>query len=96
MHRNGTAGLVPEGDVERSKATLNGLTVHFVHVKEGVFQGGISLRPRAPAPGSALRAAIVGTKVGPRFVRLVGPKKTLDAAGGPFRELLASLEPVGS
>jgi hypothetical protein len=81
-------------DTKRTERTMNGMKQTIVEV-EGTYASGM---PGGP-PGSAtpksnyrLIGAVVETPAGPYFFKMTGPKKTVDAARGPFYTLLDSIK----
>ena len=87
----------PDGKALKNRATrgateVNGLKVSTVDVT-GTFVA--EMRPGATEhfnkPGFRLRAAVVETPRGPYYIKMTGPAKTVAAADGDFKKLLASL-----
>ena len=88
----------PDGSSSAEKATratqtINGLEVTTVDVS-GTYVA--EVRPGASEhynkPGFRLRAAVVRTPRGPYYIKVTGPAKTVAAADGDYKALLASLK----
>jgi len=87
-------------DAEPAKRThkkLRGLDVWTLEVG-GTFLAtgmGPSAGAQAPRPGWRLQGAVVETKGGSYFFKLVGPSASVRAARAEFDALLESIEPAG-
>jgi hypothetical protein len=80
---------------ETKKETIAGMPVTLVDVK-GTFAGsGMGMGPSQPQQGWRLLGAIVEGPEGPVFFKLTGPERSVAAAQGDFRKLLASLKKRG-
>jgi hypothetical protein len=89
----------PDGSASKEKAkreqqTINGMKVTLVDVS-GTYVA--EVRPgsseRHNKPGFRVRAAVVETPLGPYYVKMTGPAKTVAAAEADFAALLRSLKP---
>jgi hypothetical protein len=72
--------------------TVNGLKVTLLDVS-GTYTGGDMAGSSGQAkPNFRMRAAVIDTPKGAYFIKLVGPKKTIDRWDQGFREFIKSAE----
>ena len=79
-------------DGKQSKKTLGAIELTLFDI-EGTYQPGRPMAPKPPKPGFAMIGAIAQTKSsGNYFLKLTGPKNTVEAAREAFMTLLDSLK----
>lgn len=69
------------------KKELGSKQVTFVQA-EGTYLSGQPGGPKTPQPGSMLAGAIIDSKEGNVFIRMVGPKATVEQAQTAFRKMI--------
>lgn len=69
------------------KNELGGKQVTFVQA-EGTYLSGQPGGPKTPQPGSMLAGAILDSKEGNVFIRMVGPKAVVEQAQPAFRKMI--------
>jgi hypothetical protein len=74
-----------EGKKTESKK-IGGTPVTFVEAS-GTFLVGPPFGQKVPKAGYALRGAIIGAKGGAIFIKMTGPKKTVDKATADFMKM---------
>lgn len=78
------------GQPKPTRTKVSGLDVTLV-AAEGTYASGMPGGQQTPKSGWALRGAIAEAPGGAVFFKLVGPKKTVAAAGAGFDALVKSL-----
>ena len=86
-------GKPSAGVAQKSKRTINGLSVTLVDVS-GTYVAEMmpGSAERHNSPNFRLRAAVVETPNGPYYIKLTGPVKTVAAADKAFEQFLSSLK----
>ena len=86
-------GKPSAGVAQKSKRTINGLSVSLVDVS-GTYIAEMmpGAAERHNNPNFRLRAAVVETPNGPYYIKLTGPAKTVAAADKAFEQFLSSLK----
>ena len=74
-----------------SKRTINGYLVTFVDVS-GTFKTGMMSAKAEPRAGYRMLAAVIETSSSPWFVKLVGPKETVEKWAESFRNYVESIK----
>jgi hypothetical protein len=89
--KNEDGSEVDPEKVKTEDADANGLKVKIVWL-EGTWTPGrlVAMSPSPPKPGSKMVAAVVEGPDGPWFVRLVGPKKTVEKHEADYLKWLKS------
>jgi len=82
----------PVSDSKQTRSQVAGFDVTKVEVT-GLYAGGMSAagQPEAPRPDQGLLAAIVNTKDGPYYLKLLGPEATVSENRAAFDGLIASI-----
>jgi hypothetical protein len=89
----GANGAPSPGSVRNVRE--NGLAISIV-TTEGTYSSGMAMgTPSAPEPDSALWGAIIEGPQGNVFLKITGPKKTLEGASRELEKLLATIRPAG-
>tara|TARA_Y100000589_G_C26763988_1_gene470981 strand:- start:23 stop:556 length:534 start_codon:yes stop_codon:yes gene_type:complete len=65
---------------------IGGIPITFVQAS-GTFLSGPPFGQKVPKAGYALRGAIIGAKGGAIFIKMTGPKKTVEKAAPDFMEM---------
>ena len=77
----------PQGQNVKTE-TIGGIKVTFAQA-HGTFLSGRPFGPKTPKPGFAMLAAIIEGKQGAIFVKMTGPKETVEAHSGKLRKMVA-------
>ena len=86
-------GATPAGAVRNVHE--NGLAISVV-TTEGAYSSGTAMgAPSAPEPDSALWGAIIEGPQGNVFLKITGPKKTIERSTPDFEKLLSTIRPAG-
>lgn len=89
----GANGAPPPGSVRTARE--NGLAISIV-TTEGTYSAGMAMgAPSTPEPDSALWGAIIEGPQGNVFLKITGPKKSIERASPDFERLLATIRPAG-
>ena len=68
--------------------TVGGTKVTFAQA-HGTFLSGSFFGPKTPKPGYAMLAAMIEGKNGAIFVKMTGPKETVEAHSGKLKKMVA-------
>ena len=68
--------------------TIGGTKVTFAQA-HGTFLSGRPFGPKTPKPGFAMLAAIIEGKQGAIFVKMTGPKETVEAHSGKLKKMVS-------
>ncbi len=89
----GANGAPPPGKVRNVRE--NGLAISIV-TTEGTYSSGMAMgSPSAPEPDSALWGVIIEGPQGNVFLKITGPKKTIEKESTDFDKLLTTIRPAG-
>ena len=77
----------PQGQNMKTE-TIGGIKVTFAQA-HGTFLSGRPFGPKTPKPGFAMLAAIIEGKQGAIFVKMTGPKETVEAHSGKLKKMVS-------
>lgn len=75
----------------QQQLAVDGFTVSTVTVAGTLLPSGMGAGPSEPVPGSRLLGAVIEGPGGPWFLKMTGPKETVEAASADFDRMIRSV-----